>query len=54
MMAKTKKKSFFDSKALDSRIKSANTQNSERWLGYFGGPCLLYMVYYGVAGTYLT
>ena len=44
---------IFGSSFLDSKIKSANTQNSERWLGYFFGPCLLYMSYYGVAGTYL-
>lgn len=53
-MATTKKKGLFESKLLDSRIRSANTQNSERWLGYFGGPCLLYMAYYAIAGTYLT
>lgn len=53
-MATIKKKGLFESRILDSRIKSANTQNSERWLGYFFGPCLLYMCYYGIAGTYLT
>lgn len=53
-MASAAKKGAFSSKALDSRIRSANTQNSERWLGYFFGPCLLYMCYYGIAGTYLT
>lgn len=45
---------LFDSKALDSRITSANTQKSEMWLGYFAGPCFVYMVYYALAGTYLT
>ena len=45
---------IFDSTKLDSRIRSANTQNSERWLGYFAGPMLLYMMYYSIAGTYLT
>lgn len=44
----------FSKPALDSRIKSANTQGSEMWLGYFAGPCFVYMVYYAVAGTYLT
>lgn len=29
---------LFNSKGLDSRIKSANVQNSERWIGYFLGP----------------
>lgn len=45
---------LLDSPLLDSRIKSANTQKSEGFLGYFFGPCLLYMCYYAVAGTYLT
>ena len=53
MVSKTKK-SLFESKVFDSRIKSANTQASEIWLGYFGGPMLLFMAYYSVAGTYLT
>lgn len=48
------KKGWFEAKALNSRIQSANTQTSEKILGYFLGPCLLYMVYYGIAGTYLT
>lgn len=48
------KKGWFEAKALNSRIQSANTQSSEKILGYFLGPCLLYMVYYGIAGTYLT
>lgn len=52
-MSSTKVK-LFDKPFLKSRIKSANTQNSERWLGYFAGPALLYMCYVGVAGTYLT
>lgn len=29
---------FFNSSKLDSRIKSANTTKSEKWLGYFFGP----------------
>lgn len=49
-----KEKGLFSKRFLDSRIHSANTQNSERWLGYFLGPTLLYMTYYGIAGTYLT
>ena len=32
------KSRFFQAKALDSRIHSANTQNAEKWLGYFVGP----------------
>lgn len=53
-MSSTKKRGMFSSKIFDSKITSANTQNSERWLGYFLGPCFLYMMYYAVAGSYLT
>ena len=53
-MNETAKGGLMSKKIFDSRIKSANTQGSEKWLGYFFGPCLMYMVYYGVAGTYLT
>ena len=44
---------LFSAPTLDSRIKSANVQNSERWLGYFVGPGILYISYFIVAGTYL-
>lgn len=47
-------KNAFSSKLLQSRIRSENTQKSEQILGYFLGPCLVYMMYSGVAGTYLT
>ena len=47
-------KNVFASKLLDSRIHSENTQKSEQILGYFLGPCLVYMMYTGIAGTYLT
>lgn len=50
----TRLQRIFSSPALESRIKSANTQRSEMWLGYFAGPCFVYMVYFSVAGTYLT
>lgn len=53
-MATLSNSKLFNSPKLDSRIKSANTQKSEMWLGYFFGPCFVYMVYYAVAGTYLT
>ncbi len=52
--ATKREKGLFSSKAFDSRIKSANTQGSEKALGYFFGPCLVYMAYYAIAGTYLT
>lgn len=39
---------------LNSRIRSSQVQKSEKVLGYFVGPCLVYMVYTGLAGTYLT
>lgn len=54
MMERTKKKGLFESKIFDSRVHSANTTGSEKALGYFFGPCLVYMAYYAIAGTYLT
>ncbi len=55
MAAPTKTKlKIFDSSKLDSRIHSANTQGSEKALGYFFGPCFVYMAYYAIAGSYLT
>lgn len=53
MKTKTNR-SFWASPLLASRVTSANTQRSEQWLGYFVGPCLMYVVYCAVAGTYLT
>ena len=53
-MSKNSGGGLMSKKIFNSRITSANTQNSEKWFGYFFGPCLMYMVYYGVAGTYLT
>lgn len=38
----------------NSLIQSENVTKAERVLGYFVGPCLAYMVYNGLAGTYLT
>ena len=52
-MAILEKSKFFASPRLDSRIKSANVQKSEQWLGYFASPMLLYMAYYGMSGSYL-
>lgn len=54
MAALSKSKLFNDSPLMNSRIKSANTQKSEGILGYFVGPMLVYMMYYAIAGTYLT
>lgn len=45
---------LLSSKLLRSRIHSADTQKSEQLLGYLIGPGLVYVVYTGVAGTYLT
>ena len=44
---------LFASPKMNSRIKSANVQTSERWFGYFTGPGILYIAYFIVAGTYL-
>ena len=48
------KQNLFSLKLFDSKIQSENTQKSEQILGYFVGPCLVYMMYTGIAGTYLT
>ena len=48
------KNTFFDSKLFQSRIQKEEIQKSEQILGYFVGPCLVYMMYCGLAGTYLT
>lgn len=48
------KRNYLDFRLLDSRIHSENTTRSEQLLGYFLGPCLVFMTYTGVAGTYLT
>ena len=52
-MEKVGKRSIWASPALDSRIRSANVQKSEKLLGYLTGPGLVYVTYFVVAGTYL-
>lgn len=52
-MAVLEKSKLFQSSKMDSRIKSANVQKSEQWLGFFASPMLLYMAYYAMSGTYL-
>lgn len=47
------KKIDFSSPLLQSRIQTEDTRKSEQWLGYFLGPCLVHMIYTGIAGTYL-
>ncbi|MDR0815114.1 MAG: MFS transporter [Bacteroidales bacterium] len=44
---------MFSAKIFDSRIKSFNVSGSERWLGHFLAPGLLYVAYYSVGGSYL-
>lgn len=53
-MKPTARTSVLAHKGLNSRISSPNTGKWERILGYFLGPCLVYMMYSGLAGTYLT
>ncbi len=43
----------FSAPILNSQIRTADTRKSEQWLGYFLGPCFVYMMYTGIAGTYL-
>ena len=52
-MAILERSKLFNSPKLDSRIKSANVQNSERWLGYFVSPMLIYMAFFTMSGSYL-
>ena len=52
-MAVLERSKLFASPRLDSRIKSANVQKSEQWVGFFASPMLLYMAYYAMSGTYL-
>lgn len=47
-------KNIFSKPVLNSVVKSDDVTKSERILGYFVGPCLAYMVYNGLAGSYLT
>ncbi len=46
-------KEMFSSKIFDSRIRSANTTNAERWLGYFLGPAFVMTMFYISGQTYL-
>ena len=47
-------KDIFSMPLLSSRIHSEDTTKGEQALGYFLGPCLVYTMYTGIAGTYLT
>ena len=48
------KKGFFSARIFNSLVKSEDTTRCEKVFGYFLGPCLVYTMYSGVAGTYLT
>lgn len=52
MIKATTKKGLFDSPGLDSRLTSANVQNSERWIGYFLGPAGVILLN-AILATYL-
>lgn len=47
-------KNLFSKKALNSLSQTPEPAKREKVLGYFIGPCLVYTVYSGVAGNYLT
>lgn len=51
-MKAMEKSSIFSSPHLDSRIKSANVTNSERWSGFFFGPAGVILLN-GILATYL-
>lgn len=44
---------IFDKPFLRSRIKSENVQKSEKWLGYFAGPAIIYCMFAMCGQTYL-
>lgn len=44
---------LFDSPKLDSRIRSANVQRSEKWIGYFGAPAIIMCMFYMCGQSYL-
>ena len=48
------KKDILSLPFLTSRIRGEDTTKKEQALGYFLGPCLVYTMYTGIAGTYLT
>jgi len=52
-MANLSKSRLFSSPRLDSRVRSANTTNAERWLGYFFGPALAMTMFYISGQSYL-
>lgn len=45
---------YLSSSVFNTRIHGEDVTKSEKVFGYFVGPCLAYMVYSGLAGTYLT
>ena len=47
-------KKILTSSVFQSRIQSEDVQKREKALGYFLGPCLTYIAYTALAGTYLT
>lgn len=49
---KTLSMPFFNRKAMNSRIRSANVQGSERWIGFFLGPAGVILLN-GILATYL-
>lgn len=48
------KRGIFSARIFNSLVRSEDTTKSEKAFGYFLGPCLVYTMYNGVAGTYLT
>ena len=52
-MAILEKSKVFRHPWLNSRIHSANTTASERWIGFFASPAIIFMAYTAMSGTYL-
>lgn len=52
-MAILDKSKVFRHPWLNSRIHSADTTASERWIGFFASPAIIFMAYTAMSGTYL-
>lgn len=44
---------LFDKPVMQTKIRSANTQKSEKWLGFFTGPAIVFCMFYMCGQTYL-
>lgn len=52
-MKKIIRLSLFDKSMMRSRVKSANTQKTEKWIGFFVAPAIVFCMFYMCGQTYL-